>query len=518
MEVISEQMQLGGETLPFTLDPNVIFLVSADRPGCGSSTLARMIGERLCGSVNDQVEVQSIGDEIKKRVGAKNEEELHEKLSEINDPHHFDPLIYGALNDESAYVVDGKLATVAGPMYLKPGRQIVTIDLSSDNLVSAKRILQRQDQDLMALFGKAPTQTLINHLNLVQARSRHDDSLHDQLMVGDTGEHAEVSAAFTFNSSEKAVQEIVADIFGDGDFSDHVPEWELSALEETLRTLTAIGVSLRKETHALDKSHYDHSIESIAYNIDRLNTTIHPVGLASIRDELRKSIIDCSFGLMMKKIPRFYMAGKGQGEATDGVIFDNESHYWSPEFYKVAEGWPILSKLLEGKVVLDPFAGAGTLINLLVARGIPRSVVCSDIAYPGGQTVNNSTSWYHPHLNVEAARLLFDDLPSWYKPDMKKISGHVTSDARKLPMADSSVDYVFADPPYGKNLQSEAGGIGLLFGVLPELRRVSKEGAILMVPCGWLDELRGADIPFEQLTKDVSSGNSGYPVCYILIK
>ncbi|HEX5447735.1 MAG TPA: hypothetical protein VFW90_00845, partial [Candidatus Saccharimonadales bacterium] len=158
----------------------------------------------------------------------------------------------------------------------------------------------------------------------------------------------------------------------------------------------------------------------------------------------------------------------------------------------------------------------GTLMNLLVARGIPSQALYSDICYRGGETVNGSDYWYSPELNAQAAQLLFDNLPSWYKPDFSTIRGYITADARRLPFDDNSVDYIVTDPPYGKNLAS--AGLGVVCGSLPEFNRVAKEGSILLIPLAWVKEIKATGADVKQLTGDLSKGHSKTPVCYVLVK
>jgi hypothetical protein len=229
--------------------------------------------------------------------------------------------------------------------------------------------------------------------------------------------------------------------------------------------------------------------------------------VADIRDQLRKSIIDCWFGLMMKETPRFFTNEAGERS------LDTKSHRWTPEFYKIAEGWPTLSTMLKGKEILDPFAGAGTLAHLLVARDIVAGAQLSDIAFKGGVPLDKEGNMYDSELNSQMTQILFDDLPSWYKPDFSKITNRFHADALNLPIKDNAVDYIVTDPPYGRNL--DRGGIGMLIGALPEFARVSREGSILMLPTNWVEEIENSGQPVTRLTGDVSRGHSKLPVCYI---
>jgi hypothetical protein len=293
-------------------------------------------------------------------------------------------------------------------------------------------------------------------------------------------------------------------------------DWEIISLQDTLKTLLTLGVDLRDKIHPRDLVHYDHQIEAIEYGIERLKITVNAEGLASIRSDLKKAIIDCWYGLMMRRIPRFFHATSDINPGEIELVLDNETHSWSPEFYKIAEGWPTLSAILKDKVILDPFAGSGTLLNLLVARGVPSRAIYSDQSYAGGADLNGKHNWYAAQQNRQSSQLLFDNLPSWYKPDFSRVAGYTTAIAQKLPFGTKCVDYIFGDPPYGKNLDD--GGIGVLFGCLPEFSRVAREGSVLLIPTEWVRELRNSGQNVTQLTKDVSKGTSKLPVCYVLVE
>lgn len=137
------------------------------------------------------------------------------------------------------------------------------------------------------------------------------------------------------------------------------------------------------------------------------------------------------------------------------------------------------------------------------------------LAYAGGQPINGKGQLYEPRLNMQAAQLLFDDLPSWYKPNFSIVKGLESADAHKLPLKDNSVDYVCTDPPYDKNCP---GGLGVTFGTLDESLRVAKRGAVMMVPLDWVKQLKAhGGYEIKTLTGDISRGNSGFPICYVKI-
>lgn len=492
------------------IDQNPVYLISADLPGCGSTTLTRGIAENISVEYGIEPHVVQIGAALREALGVTNEVELQERLKEINDPHAFDPQFYGDLPDDRPCIIDGKLATTVGPQYIDLGsRPVVSIDLTSQPLVSAKRVLQREGHQFSDIFrAEDKGAVLLGRLAMIDRRASHDKDLRGKIESEDPS--LEGLMHYKIDTSKASTSEIIEYFTGTADFADRVPDWEFQALKETLATLAHLHIMLDGKVHPNDVTHFEHQFESIRFNMDRLGVMTHPTGIESVRNDLKKAITDCWFGLMMKEAPRFFSDARGE------VTLDTESQNWTPEFYKIAEGWPVLSTLLKDKQILDPFAGAGTLINLLVARNIPESAILSDIAFSGGRPVDKEGHTYLPVLNNQISQLLFDNLPSWYKPDFSPIKGHVTANANKLPIKEDAIDYVVADPPYGKNCA--AGGIGLLLGSITEFNRVAREGSILMVPVEWVSEIEAAGHNVKLLTKDVSRGHSKLPVCYILIE
>ncbi len=490
------------------MSQNPVYLISADLPGCGSTTLTRGIAERVVTGYGIEPHVVQIGEALRQALGVSNEVELQEKLREIKDPAQFDPQFYGDLPDDRPCIIDGKLATTVGLQYIdSQSRPVVRIDLTSEPLVSAKRVLQREGYQFKDIFAAQDNgEALLARLAMIRRRANHDSDMRSSLHT----EADDSSLHYKIDTSKISITEIIEYFTGTADFESQVPEWEFQALKETLATLAQLHIMLDGSVHPNDVAHFEHQFQSIRYNMDRLSVMTHPAGIADVRASLKKSITDCWFGLMMKEAPRFFADEKGV------PMVDTDSKSWTPEFYKVAEGWPILSSLLKDKKILDPFAGAGTLINLLVARNIPQSAVLSDIAFNGGRPVDKKGHTYLPALNNQVSQLLFDNLPSWYKPDFTPIQGYVTASANQLPIRDNAFDYVVADPPYGRNCAS--GGIGLLLGSINEFNRVATEGSILMVPVEWVKEIAAAGHTVTQLTTDVSRGHSKLPVCYILVE
>jgi len=118
--------------------------------------------------------------------------------------------------------------------------------------------------------------------------------------------------------------------------------------------------------------------------------------------------------------------------------------------------WNLLQRYTkEGDLVVDPMCGSGTTID--VAQELNRKVIGYDI---------------NP-----------------VRPDIIK------NDARKIPLADTSVDFVFIDSPYSDNIKysDESGCIGKIScekkEFYDELERVAKEMTRILKPgkvIGWV--------------------------------
>jgi 16S rRNA G966 N2-methylase RsmD/cytidylate kinase len=506
---------------PDFLQEHPVFLISAKMPGCGGSTLADRLAEAVLLHGFD-VHKTGVGNLIRKALGVKTEDDFKDALSKINNPHQFDPLIYGELPEDKVCIVDGKLATAAGPRHIRGDRPIVSIDLTSDLLTSAKRISQRESGMPTGQLLSTGAPMFVSRLALLAVRAEHDGELKKMFLKDESepGEHKrQPPVSMNINTNSMSVEEIL-EYFNDDpsrtEFKNYVPSWEIEALRDTLATLASLRVKLQKDTRKNDGDHFEYNFQSAMYNLDRLETIIHPAGIRDIRQQIKKSLVDCWLGLMMKTVPRFFEDKNGN------ITLDTVSHAWTPEYYKVAEAWPILSTILKNKRVLDPFGGAGTLINLLAARGVISNATVTDIAYRGGTPIDDNGNVYAAELNAQMTHVLFDSLPSWYKPDISRIE-RFQADARAIPLPDGSFDYIITDPPYGKNHSS--GGIGILIGCLPEFERLTRKGSILMVPMGpegsgkldWPTEIAHAGFPVTPLTGDISRGDSGFPLCYIKV-
>ncbi|PID31715.1 hypothetical protein CR970_04355 [Candidatus Saccharibacteria bacterium] len=471
----------------------LVYLISADAPGCGAHTLAENIADTLGGSLLDTDSNMPV----------------HTATSETAVttppiPTSADRRFYDSLPDQTC-VVTGKLATTIGPLCLKD-RATTAIDLTADPLVQAKRTLQRETGLSFPQIALEPT-----HLDQFLARyalaaepidqAKHRTAPHESLAA---------SSRQRINTTGASPEEALSLVLGVQPKSDSAPEWELEALDKTVRDMDATRDIYGDRLSVRDTEHYLYNREKIIDGIRKLNALLDPAAVATTRNDLRNSIIDGWSSLLMKSSPRFFV------DQNDHIRTDNKSHRWTPEFYKIAAAEPIFSERLRGKTVLDPFAGAGTLTNLLAGKEIPRKVYASDIAYPGGQPLDEEGHMYKPELNRKMWKAFFDDLPSWYRPNDTSLEPYQNANARHLPLEDGAVDYIVSDPPYAKNLPD--GGLDLLFDVLPEFARVSKHGSILLVPVAWLDDLEQKQ-PYKitHLTQDVSRGGSNFPTCYVHI-
>ncbi len=200
------------------------------------------------------------------------------------------------------------------------------------------------------------------------------------------------------------------------------------------------------------------------------------------------SMTKCLLGWQTKKLTR-HLIDKS-GDKREDVI----SARWSPGFYRIATGLECIEKKLRGAKILDTFAGSGSMMFSLLALNIPESVFLNDLSYKGGQPIFTDTDssrgyFYNPQQNLEEYRLLFERYQKFIpSPNFNLVTGYACEDAGgRLSHDTGSFDLIFTDPPYNKNL-SHSGMEGLIAS-LPELLRISREGAILMIPESWLSDL-----------------------------
>lgn len=453
--------------------------------------------------------VVNIGQSIRQTLGVETEEQLKEKLSQIKDPEAFDAQFYQNLPEDRTCVIDGKLATIAGLRYIEPtDREIVTVDLTSHPLISAKRITQRETGQSFpeTVLNRDSLRGLLARYVLIQERATHDSVMRSRMESKDQGRRP--NRTHKINSGELSYHEAVGLVVSGENDKQGVPDWELEALWKTVRDLQIARDKLGSKVHPADDNHFRYNFESIKNKIDRLSIMMADTAISSIRHDIKDTVIDGWSSLMMKHTPRFFIDHGGN------LSVDNRSQRWTPEHYKIAEAWPIFSTLLKDKTILDPFAGAGTLVNLLASREAPKEVYTTDLSYEDGRELEGLGKFYAPKLNRKMWELLFDDLPSWYKPSRSIIKEPIASDVRILPFEDKTIDYIVTDPPYGKNC---SGGCDLLVDSINEMRRVTREGSILLIPTDWVDKLQTSGIEVKQLTLDVSRGSSSLATCYVYI-
>ena len=489
------------------ISKNPVYLVSPNMPGSGSTTLVQGLAESIAAQSDIEPHTVHIGQTIREMVGIFVTEHIEDAIKRSEKPEDFDRRIYESLPAERPCIINGELATTLGPHYLGQDRPIICIELSSEPVIAAKRILEREGSTLADIFRGNPP-IILGQLAVSAARTK--DAREARARAAEIAKPDRANV-FRFNAdtSRFSAQELIDHYGGNGDFTQYVPEWEYQSIQETLATLTDLRAKLGDKVHRIDVTHFAYNYEAIKYNAERLRVVLYPEAIAEVRATLRKAITDCWFGLTMKETPRFFADQNGN------MILDRESEAWTPHFYKIAEAWPVLSTILKDKHILDPFAGAGTLANLLMARDIPASVVMSDLAYQGGSPVTDQGYTYLPDMNSQSSRLVFDSLPSWYRPDFSPMKGYMTADARHLPFEDDSFDYVVGDPPYGR--RHPTGGLELMADMLKECTRVAREGSIFLVPHHWPDQITRMGYTVERLTNEVSRGQSKHPVCYIRV-
>lgn len=454
--------------------------------------------------------VVNIGQAVRESLGVNSEQELKEKLGQVEDPSGFDAQFYKNLPSDRACVIDGKLATTVGPGYIgETNRSIISVNLYSDALTSAKRITQRETGLSFAetVLDSGQAKGLLARYVLIKARAEHDLAMRKNIET--EGATRSANVAHRINTRSSSAQEVVSLVVPKTtQGGERVPDWELGLLEKTIHDLQAARVVLGDIVHPSDDAHFKYNLDGIKYKTDRLSIMMADKAIADIRHDLKNTIIDSWSSLMMKHTPRFFV------DADGNLSVDSKSQRWTPEHYKIAEAWPIFTTMLKGKTILDPFAGAGTLANLLASRQIPSRIYTTDLSYEGGLELDGLGKFYQPELNRKMWELLFDDLPSWYRPIHSLIDTPMPSDVRSLPFDDKSIDYIVTDPPYGRNCK---GGCELLVESLGEMKRVAKEGCILLIPTDWVEQLEKKEPNIERLTHDVSRGSSSLATSYIFI-
>lgn len=494
-----------------------IYLVSSRVPGSGSTTTAHMLAQALGDKYEMEPFFVSIGAEIRKLQSSTGEADLRKNEDAgptPRDPNMFDVQFYDAALDHKISVVEGKKATSTGRKIIGDKRNTVTIDLVAPPLVSAVRVMRREGHDIDSVIRNPGS--LLEYMAKLQERTAFLEA-----MQSTSSDLPPAIDSSTFDTSRMCPQEIVGEILGVRDWEKSVPQWEIEALKKVESRL--FQLSRVVSSHPLDRTHFEHNHGRLGYQIDLLDHNKNPYAMAGLRSSVHTALVHSMFSIMLKTTPRFFRRELATQDnnaifprQSSEHIVDQMSQAWTPEYYKIANVWPTLKVLLKDKRVLDPFAGAGTLMTTLAARGIPTSIVYGDWCYPGGHMLQNTEYKYDPRMNIAMTSALFDELPSWYKPLCDKtIMGYVASDARELPYPDNTFDYIAGDPPYGKNLKE--GDLELFLTMLPELNRVSKFGGIYLFPKNWLPNLDEKGVVYETLYDDLSNRQSNLPVSVILI-
>lgn len=493
-----------------------VYLISGELPGSGSTSLARLIGEKLvanCGQA--QPEFISVGERLREELGVTSEPEMRVALANIPDPSIYDPKIYADLPTDRPVIVEGKLATRVGPQYIED-RELHLIDLTVHPFQSAIRVMQREGTPYESVFASGG-EVFMNYFRDVSDRAVHVAELRatDYARQSETTENKSI-VRHAFDTNEKSTVEIANQILGITESPQEEQERSMKHVADFAANLSSFSIKLNGlQQHPLDEYHFDHNLEGLLYQMRRFQTNQNTLANDSLKNEIKDNIIDSVFSLFMKSVPRFY---ESEVEGELKVEVDGTSQRWTPEFYKIAMAMPTLRAMIQDKTILDPYGGAGSLMFYLAAKQIPKNVICSDICYPGGKSLTDggARTTYSPTPNQQSIMALFSSLPSWCRPDFGRIKGFVTADAMMLPFNDNSVDLVVGDPPYGINCAQ--GSEQVLALSLPELLRVSRDGVLSMVPDTWVDTLEKSPYKVTRLTGDLSMGSSNLPTCYILIQ
>jgi 16S rRNA G966 N2-methylase RsmD len=258
-----------------------------------------------------------------------------------------------------------------------------------------------------------------------------------------------------------------------------------------------------------DIIHMEENLERVRYQLhERLFTIIDPKVRELIFNDIRNAIVNFIYSIF-RVTPKYYITKTGE------IRKDENSHMWAPEFYKIARAWPLLKSLLIDKEIFDPFAGAGNLSFHLVGRGIIKRAVLGDLSYFGGSPLNGDEIYYDPFLNFGLYSSFFNGLPELFKPDNRRIS-FLTMNALNPAFGKRSFDYILTDPPYGKNLND--GGIKSFLKFTESLLPLARKGIIYLIPQEWNSVLINNGFNMQQLTNDLSLGQSKLPTNYVLVR
>lgn len=486
-----------------------VYLISGELPGCGSTTVARELGERLLRTTGLQPEVIYFGERVRQLLGVRTEAELKEALGRVPDPAAFDAQIYTDIPNDRPVVIEGKLATQIGPEHIQD-RPVHAVSLTVHPFQSAVRVMHREGTPYENMFGHAEQEEFVEYFRQISGRAEHLAELRRDATRADPVEYPNMET-ITIDTTDLPFKEVADQILGDAEGSESKSS-DLDGVNAFAAKLMTFAIRLNGyHQNALDREHFEYNFKNLRYQLQRLSINHSDKAVELLQEDIRGTVIDSTFSLFMRSVPRFYRRGED-----DTIAIDGSSVKWTPEFYKIAMAMPALKTILAGKTILDPFGGAGSLMFYLAAKEIPETVICSDICYKGGASLDDERTSYDPDLNQQSITALFASLPSWCRPHFDRIKGFVTADAMRLPMTDNAVDMIVGDPPYGVNCAQ--GSEHTLVLALPELLRVSREGILSMVPSAWVPALERSNYTVQRLTDDLSLGTSNLPTCYVHIR
>jgi 16S rRNA G966 N2-methylase RsmD len=208
----------------------------------------------------------------------------------------------------------------------------------------------------------------------------------------------------------------------------------------------------------------------------------------SSSQEAKKAIVHILLAWQTKKLPRYLLSENGS------LTEDNLSGpLWSPAYNRIYSSLTQLEVRLRGTDVFDPFAGSGSMEHALLSLDIPNSVTLNDRAYIGGKpitTIEQIDYYYNPKRNLIEYVNLFRHFSAFADvPDFNRVLNYNSVDLSldRLPYNNNEFDWVFTDPPYGRSLKSEPNNNILFY--LPEILRVSRYGALFIIPEEWVNGL-----------------------------
>jgi len=382
-----------------------IILVSGELPGTGSTSVTQLLSEVL-ETARYTTAAYSIGNIIRELVVSKGFSASEEGMMQAkaagvipDDPEQFDQRVYEeALLQNGVVIIEGKAATHTGYHILQriTDRPIYLVDLRLDPVTSAIRVLRREGYDLEHIF-RSP-ELLPQYRNMILDRT---NLIKDKLQ-NSYGEEKyypnKAKKRLQINTAHMQPLEVVSDLLSSAALTDTFSSWEEESLIQAVDNLYSIYLSLTNTgaVHQLDEEHFLYNVARVKYAIQQAKINTNKEALDKVRERLSQDLISLVYALLMKILPRyFYEIGTEKN-----IVVDTVSQKWTPEFYKVINGWDSIVSHLKDTTVLDPFAGSGTYLNLLTAKGVVSHAYMSDLSYPGGKALNGYDVTYAPEINM----------------------------------------------------------------------------------------------------------------------